>query len=352
MKGDGELDASMRIVLLYGAERFLQELLTQRLREVLEKAHGQVDVIRFDGNSTQIADVLDECRSMGLMQQHKMVVVDGADQFVKEEDPAEKGETATGSGGRAGRGRGGPRGNRQILESYAEAPVENATLVLRADKWHPGNLDKAIAKVGFVRKCERESPEKAAKWAIGRCAKRYGTTIEPEGARILAENLGGEYGRIDSELAKLSLLDPGKPITADQVREMVGITREEKFWAIQETLLTGNAAAALAHLRDLLEISRTDPVPLTWTYIDLAQKLHGVCRALRQGENPGAMFKRFRLWGPSGDAVMRAAKKLDPAEAAELLQAAIDTDVRQKTSAGDPVRGLEMLTLRFASVVK
>src|SRR6185436_11346291 len=105
-----------RVVLLTGPERFMQDLLTQRLKEELEQAHGQVDSIRFDGASAQIADVLDECRSMGLMQQHKLVLVDSADQLLKADDKEEGGGAAETSG-RAGRGRVGARSSREILES-------------------------------------------------------------------------------------------------------------------------------------------------------------------------------------------------------------------------------------------
>ena len=47
--------------------------------------------------------------------------VDNADQFVKE-------------------------ANRPLVERYAEHPTENATLVLRSDKWNKGKLDAMIEK--------------------------------------------------------------------------------------------------------------------------------------------------------------------------------------------------------------
>jgi DNA polymerase III delta subunit len=131
----------------------------------------------------------------------------------------------------------------------------------------------------------------------------------------------------------------------------VGFAREEKFFAIQASLVAGDAGAALAHLRELVEVSRQDPVPLNWAYIDLARKLHGASVGLAAGENPYALAGRLKLWGPQQEAVFKAARKIRPDRAAELFQAAVETDVKLKTGQGDPVVNLEVLTLRFADAV-
>lgn len=135
------------------------------------------------------------------------------------------------------------------------------------------------------------------------------------------------------------------------VREMVGVTREEELWSIQRVVLSGDTPASLSLLRDLLEISRVDPVPLTWAFSDLARRLHGVVRGVKQGENMGAVLRQYKLWPPMSDMVLAAARKLTPEAAAGLLQASIEADQKQKTSAGDAVHILEALVLRFTSTL-
>ncbi|MBC7772572.1 MAG: DNA polymerase III subunit delta [Pyrinomonadaceae bacterium] len=329
-----------RVVVLHGNERFIQDLETQRLKASLIERYGEIDTLRFDGLSGGglMADVLDECRSFGLMQQHKLVIVDNADQLLKGDDePAAP--KAKGSVHRSGR---------QIMDSYCASPSDQATLLLRCDRWYPGNLDKSISKVGYLKKCERPDMEFAVTWAVNRCKKRHEATIDPAAAALLVEHLGADLGRIDSELSKLALVHPGKPIGVEEVRAMVGVTREEELWSIQSQLITGDAADGLRRLRDLIEISREDPVPITYAYIDLARKLHGVARA-RPNENPMALKTRYKLWGPSAETVMKAGRKLSGPVAAKLLEAAVQTDQRLKSSAGDAVCALEVLTLRFAT---
>jgi DNA polymerase III delta subunit len=348
------LSADTRIAILHGPERFLIDYHTQALRDALTAAHGSFDTLRFDGaasgSANLPAEILDECRSFGLMAGHKLILVDNADALLKESDDEEDAPPAKPGA------RGGPRRKttRELFESYAKEPSSSATLLLRASTWRPGRLDKAIAALGdagAVIKCEPPNPPTAVAWCRARCRKAHGAELTPEAAALLVEHVGPDLSRLDTELAKLACVEPGAPITPKVVHDFVGFAREEKFFVIQGSLVAGDAGAALAHLRELVEVSRQDPVPLNWAYIDLARKLHGASVGLAAGENPYALAGRLKLWGPQQEPVFRAARKVRPDAAAALLQAAVDTDVKLKTGQGDPVVNLEVLTLRFARAV-
>ena len=75
--------AGMPIVVLHGPETFLIEEYTRRLVTELQQAHGEIEQFNFDGASCTLAMVLDELRSYGLMQSHKLVVIDGAAEFMR-----------------------------------------------------------------------------------------------------------------------------------------------------------------------------------------------------------------------------------------------------------------------------
>lgn len=318
------------MVLLAGKELFLHGEHTERLREALREAHGEVDVVRYDGATVEPAAVLDECRTFGLMQQHKIVVVDQADQFVKET-------------------------HRPMVERYVTSPSDAATLVLRAETWHKGKLDAMIEKCGIIVRCEPVTSGEASRWAVARCAKAHGTTLEPEGASLLVERLGTDLGRLDSELAKLALnaMTPGgKPgqVTAALVGELVGRSREEEVWVIQSALLSRDPAVAIGAVRDAIEVSRHPTVLVSWACVDLARKVHGAAQGLAAGARPFDLVRGLRLWGSSQEAVLSAARRVEPRRAAALLREAIRADVRQKTGVGEPQRILEALALRFAGM--
>jgi len=321
------LGGETKIAALVGKDPFLVADATRRLREALAGAHGEVETIRFDGLSARLADVLDECRTFGLMRQHKLVIVDNAEQLIKDE-------------------------NRALMERYAASPPEGATLLLRCERWYKGKLDALIERVGCVLSLAEPSDADAIVWAIGRCPEEYGCAIQRDGAQLLVDRLGPDLGRIDMELAKLSLMvEKGGPITTKEVADGVGVTREEEVWEIKRTLLTGDAAQILGHLRLILDNSRKDSaVAMSWAFMDLARQLAVAARGLRAGVNPGVLMKDLKLWGANGEAVLGAAHRVDPKRAAALMHEAVEADVRSKTGLGEPERTLERLALRFASL--
>jgi len=318
------LSASTRIAVLHGPEVFLRTLRTDQLREALTAAHGEIQTFYFDGATARPADVLDECRSFGLMATHKLVIVDNADQFVKDT-------------------------SRAIVERYAENPTDSATLLLRGDKWNKGKLDAMIEKVGAMVECQPLRSDQAASWAVDRCAKRHDASIGRDAADLLVERLGPDLGRIDMELEKLATAaGPGATISAKLVAEFVGRSREDEVWGIQSTLLEGNAADILGHLRDVVEVSRQPTVLVSFACMELARKLHGASAGAKAGMNPFTLKGPLKLWGAMAEAIPAAARSVAPADAAKLYSQCVESDARQKTGLSDPALALEVTGVRFS----
>ena len=319
-----------RIVLLAGPNHFLAAEHTAALRDKLTEKIGEIEVVSFDGTTANVADVLDECRSFGLMQTHKLIVVDNAEQLVKGD-------------------------NRPLVERYAQGPAEQATLVLRAGgKWSKGKLDGMIEAVGEIKECGEVDIGIAHAWAVKRATKRHEATLERDAADLLIERVGADLGRLDSELGKLaSAAATGKgpaTITRDLVVELVGKTREEEVWDLQSTLLGHGPEAALRQLGAVLGVSRQPPQLVGFAYLDLARKLHGAAVGARKNENPWKLATALKLWGPSKDAILDAGKRLNPTDTARVLADAVESDWRQKTGQADPERALEILTVRITGL--
>ncbi|PHQ81890.1 MAG: DNA polymerase III subunit delta [Phycisphaera sp.] len=319
------LDPKGGLFVFHGKDAFLRADYTHQLRAKLEETQGEIETIHFDGTRDAFADVLDECRSFGLMQQHKLVIVEAADQLVKD----------TG---------------RPLLERYAQAPVEAATLVLRCDIWYKGNgnIDKLIiASGGEVHKCEGLAPNEAAAWAIKRAKEHHDVAIKRDAAMLLVERVG-QLGRIDSELGKLAV-DAKGGITREMVAEAVGMTREEEVWSIQSLILSAGPEELLTQLRTILVNSKQDQSVVTlWACMDLCRKLHSASQALHQGQNPASVAGTLKLWGQSKDAIMHAAKRIHPVQAGRLLSLAVEADRKNKSGLGRADRLLERLTLQIA----
>ena len=336
----------MRIVVLYGKERFLIEEYTRSFAQLLEKKFGGLEQFTFDGESVQPASVLDELRSYGLMQRHKLVILDNAETFLagrKGADDEEDEESAS-SGTR-----------RPLMERYAEAPVDDATLLMRAPTWRAGKLDKLILKAGgAIFECDTPNDRAAANWAIKRCEKQHGATLDADAAELLVARMGPELQHLDTELAKLAAIAAGagqSTITRSLVGQSVGLSREEKAWEIQSAIVTGDASTMLRKLYQQLETSsqrdESAIVPIVWAIIDLLRKLHAGAQLFARGLPPGAVRGQLKLWSDA-DQILAIASRTKPAILARLLEKAIKTDQANKSGLGDPVRNVEALMIQIA----
>ncbi len=322
-----------RIVVLHGKEHYLLREFTRKIEKCLRDAHGDIERFDFNGSEAKLADVLDELRSYGLMQQHKLVVLNEADQFLS-------------AGGD------GDKRNRKALEHYAQSPVEDATLLLRAAAWRPGNFDKYVKKVGVVHKCDPPPRDKAVIWCKQRCTKEYDAEIDKQAAQMLIELVGVDLSRLDSELGKLAtFVGTGGVIKAEDVTTLVGMTREQLAWSIQDAICTCDAATAFRQLRELIEVSQVSTTPMMWSVIELLRKVHAASVLMRQGVSRGQLAGPLKLWGSVGDGIIAAGKLLEPAQAAQLLRQAVQTDRRTKSGFGNDVRSLESLTVLVADTM-
>lgn len=315
--------APARILVLHGPEEMRKREALDQLRALLEAAFGQTDTVLFDGKAALLADVLDELRSLSLMQQYKIVLVDDADVFV----------TA----------------HREPLERYAAAPVDSATLVLRSVKWNKGNLDKLIEKVGSVVKCESLAAREVPAWLTERARTTHQRKLEPRAAQFLAERLGGDLMMLDNELAKLALLAGEKDaITVAMVEQVVGRGSDEDAWAIQECLLAALAdpsprtiGKTVEMVHELVDLSGQPDILVSYFVADLMRKLQLGLLMRKQGMSEFEIGKEFRLWGPRQEAFARALRGLKEATAARLFDRIIRMDVRAKTGRGEAMRNLE-----------
>ena len=78
----GGISPDMRIVVLHGKEPYLIASASKRYEDLLREEFGNVARIEFDGQTVELATVLDELRSFALFEPHKLVIVDAADKFL------------------------------------------------------------------------------------------------------------------------------------------------------------------------------------------------------------------------------------------------------------------------------
>lgn len=320
------VSADTRILVLFGPEQMVMQQKMDELKAAIAKSHGEFEVFRFDGKTATLSDVFDELRGYSLMSTYKLVIVDDAEPFVK--------------------------AHRAALERYAESVVDHATLVLRTPAWHKGNLDKLIAKVGAVIKCEPPKPAEAAHWLVERAKSHHDSELKQNAASALVDRVGPHLMLLEAELGKLAVMATDGVIDTKLVDAAVGQSSDAKAWVMQEPLLMGmarhSAKAPLEMVRELIDLAGHDPVPVMWAAMDLCRKLSVAWAMKAAGESEQAIGKAMRLWGAQVRPFMDVVRKLDGATATQLLQTSLRTDARTKSGLGDARRNLEALCVTLA----
>ena len=318
--GPPKFSGEEKFVAIVGSEPFLLTEYTRQLREAIEKTvDTEVDTINFDGSRVELAELFDELRSMGLMMQHKLIVIDPAEDFVKT--------------------------HRAALERYAAKPEPTATLLLRAGKWNKGNLDKAIANVGQIVQCADPTAAQAEKWLAGRARNSYQVTLETNAARMLVSRIGADLGRLDGELAKLSAGAPdGQPVTTELVTALVGRSGDNEYaWGrMQDAILSGRSDVALDAVYELTELASMHPIPLLRAASDLSIKMAQAAQMLADRRSEFEICKTLKIWPNSRhQPFLQMARKHGKAGTAALAAKIVDLDRRSKSGFGEARRSLE-----------
>ena len=337
-------EGTEKCVVMVCKDSFLRSHCTTAVVEKLEAVHGEIDRFEFDGESDSAGDVLEELRAVGLLHNHKLVVLDKADRFVVNKGDEDSGKKSK-----------GPSRSRQLLEKYAQDPSEGATLLLRTETWRGGNLDNhmTVFRLGV------EDEHQAAGWCLKRCIKVYETEIELEAAQLLVSRGGMDLGRLDGELAKLATLSQsGSAISIREVREAVGASREEEGWAIKAAVILDGPEGSLQTIREIFDLSRDrQDVPAFWAITELLRALHSASSLLKQGQSPGQAQRAAGIFDRKGERqtanrIMQIAQRMGPTEAARRLQEALAIQADLRRGIGTPKHALEGLTVILADRVR
>ena len=128
-------------------------------------------------------------------------------------------------------------GKLNLLASYAENPSPSTILVL-CYKYGKAKADlvKPFNKNGVVFTSEKLRDYQMPPWIIKQTQK-YNFTITQIAANILAEHIGEDLSRVDSELQKLKVILPEhSEITPEIIERNIGISKEYNIFELQNAL--------------------------------------------------------------------------------------------------------------------
>ena len=255
------------VFVLHGDDAFLRDAYRQ---EIVANAIGQADrqtsVAVFDATA-ELADVLDELRTLPFLAPRRVVIINDAEAFVS-----------------AYRGQ---------LEDYLRSPSKTATLVLLVSSW-PKNtrLYKLVSNIGRTFDCG--APQKGLAHWLTKSASKRGKLIDRDAADLLLDWIGNDLGALSGEIEKLSLfVGQRETITAADVSATVTASAGPVAFALTNAMTAGDASGALKALDGMLTARGEEFRTLGIVASYLRRALRGQQLSAGGGDPTGALNPRM-----------------------------------------------------------
>ncbi len=210
------------IYLLQGEETFYIDLIANYLESnVLSAAEKEFNQVILYGKETPVNVMLTHAKRYPMMAERQVVIVREA------QDIPDLSKDM---------------GQRLLLD-YLVRPVPTTILVL-CHKYKSLDKRKELGKKAeqlttsatFKKLYDNQLPE-----FVGEYIKEKGCTMQERAMHLLCESVGNDLNRLANEVDKMLVgKAPGEPITADDVMNQVGISREYNIFELQKALVAQN----------------------------------------------------------------------------------------------------------------
>lgn len=312
------------VVAMAGNEHHLK---SEAIRKLADAVLGEEDeglgLARINGKDADLATVIDEVSMVSMWGDLRVVVVDNADDFVKN--------------------------NRAGLEKALEKPPKKNVLILDVTAWAKNTrLAKLIAKIGTTLECSELSGAALERWLVDSCRDEFDKKIEKSAAALMIELAGNELGLLSQELAKVvSYVGDQPTIKADDVRKLVGGWKAETTWAMIDSVRDGNLGHGLACL-EKLAIAGEAPQKMLGGINFVFRKLARATDLARQGNGLQTALKQAGVFPRDVQFWEKFLRRVGRPAAERVLQSLLNTDSGLKGASRVPDRiQMERLLLQL-----
>ena len=248
-------------------------------------------------------------------------------------------------------GKPGTEGSKALIEYLAGPAADNILLIVAgkidkrstSSKWFKA-LDKAGAVVQVWPVDARELPH----WMQQRLAAAE-LQIDTDALQLLCDRVEGNLLAAVQEIEKLRLLCKGDRVTAADVGDSVANNARYNLFALIDSALAGDAAAALKMLQGL-RAEGAEPSVVLWGLSREIRLLYQCQIDISRGQAQQRVLQSQRIWDKRKPIVAAGLARHDLDDLAELLHRANLTDQSIKGLAdGDPWDKLSQLVLDLAT---
>jgi DNA polymerase-3 subunit delta len=319
-------DSLKPVYVICGKDKYLVNAEYESLLDKLLSAEDRAMALyQPETDKAQIADVLDELRTLPFLAKRRVVVIKDADKFISE--------------------------NREALEKYFDKPCQSGVFVLVVDTWQKNTkLAKKLPAVGGLIEVSEIKHGLLGMYAGTYARDKYGKKFDRNAAELLVELAGDDPGRLCSEVDKLAIyIDERNNISIDDVEKLIGHNRMFNAFAVIDAMTAGNAGVAVERLRNMFASDRNTAFTVVGAFAFHFRRLFNARALLDKGMGVHQIAGKLRIWG-NKEAFFRQVKKLSLEKTGALLGELARIDFAAKTGQRDVKAAIEQMVLKMGII--
>lgn len=330
--------------IFYGSDEFSIREAFRDLRASLDEDGSlETNTATFSASEASPQEVIAACDTIPFLGAKRMVVLQGA--------------LRRGGGGRRSRAKAGGAddsgaensGVWATLAEYVGRMPQTTVLVLIDGDVSGGVLLRTLRERGEVHRFDVPVQKAAADWVQKR-AKAIRVQLAASAAKAMAEIVGNDTWALASELAKLEAYADGRPITADDVREIVAPVRELPPWELLDPIADGKGASALRALRRMF--ATRHPLAIAAVIQGTYRQLAIAREMLDDGASGKDVGERIRLGGYPLEKLLEQASLYTPAMVRAAYARMVEADADIKRGVYADQLSLELLVTDLATAAR
>ncbi|MFC1911490.1 DNA polymerase III subunit delta [Chloroflexota bacterium] len=327
------------LYILHGQDGFSRNQAVGKIKAGLgDRETVAASTVSLEGRHLTLGELRNKCDAAPFLSSHRLVIVEGLlGRFDAKQGKSRSRKGKSGNGLEEWEG----------FDSYIERMPGTTVLMLVDDEVKGSNpLLKRISTLAEVRTFPLLRGKDLKVW-IRQRAKEEGGDITPQAVNLLAELIGGDLWAMDGEIRKLLLHSQERPVSEDDVRQLVSCVQEANIFALVDAVTEGRTELAQRILHRLYD----EGVAPTYVLTMITRQFRLIAQARDLGKGLSRPQIQDRLGLKSSyalDKTLSQARLYDFEGVERAYDKLLETDLAIKTGRYGDKLALELLIAELA----
>jgi DNA polymerase III subunit delta len=327
------------LYILYGQDDFSLNQAVGRIKADLgDWEMVAINTTSLEGQHLTLSELRNKCDTTPFLSSHRVVIVEGLlGRFEVKQSKPRSGK------GKSGNGLGEWEGLASCIKQMPETTV---LMLVDGEVKGQNPLLKKLSPLAEVRTFLLLRGKDLKAW-IQQRVKEEGGDITPQAVNLLAELIGGDLWAMNAEIQKLLLYSQERPISEDDVRQLVSYVQEANIFALVDAVAEGRTELAQRILHRLYY----EGMAPTYILVMITRQFRLIAQArdLESGLSRLQIQDRLGLKSSySLDKTLSQAKLYDFEGVKRAYNKLLETDLAIKTGKYSDKLALELLVTELA----